>query len=138
MKRILLMVASLVLTGGIYAAELKWANNYDDALAQAKKDKKLIMVDIYTDWCGWCKKLDKDVYSNKDVQAKLEKSFVVVKINPEKSQKNAKLSKEFGTTGFPHIVFLDASGKKISEIGGYQPADAFGQSLDAVIKQAKK
>jgi thioredoxin-related protein len=95
-----------------------------------------MMIDIYTDWCGWCKKLDKDVYSNKDVQAKLTKEFIAVKLNPEKSSKNKKIAASFGTRGFPHIVFVDAAGTKLSEIGGYQPADAFLKSLEAVTKKA--
>ncbi len=138
MKKTAMILTALFLAASVRAAELKWENNYDNALAQAKKEKKLIMVDVYTDWCGWCKKLDRDTYSDKTVQEKLTKNFVTVKINPEKSEKYAKLSKEFGTKGFPHIVFLDAAGKKIHEIGGYEPAGDFSQELDAVVKKAGK
>ncbi len=119
-------------------AEVEWGHDYDAALETAKKDKKLVMVDLYTDWCGWCKKLDKDTYSDKDVAAKLAKDFVAVKVNPEKSQRNAKLSKDFGTTGFPHIVFVDANGKKVSEIDGYLPAAQFLQQLNTISEKATK
>src|SRR5271154_6266159 len=87
----------LALTSGAFA-EVEWGHDYDSALETAKKDKKLVMVDLYTDWCGWCKKLDKDTYSDKDVAAKLGKDFIAVKVNPEKSERNAKLSRDFGTT----------------------------------------
>src|SRR6266436_2389769 len=101
----------LALSAGVSAA-VDWGHDYDAALEKAKKDKKLVMVDLYTDWCGWCKKLDKDTYSDKDVAAKLAKDFIAVKVNPEKSQRNAKLSRDFGTTATPHIVFVEAESKK--------------------------
>ena len=119
-------------------ASLNWESDYDTALDKAKKNKKLVMVDVYTDWCGWCKRLDKTTYSDKTVQETLARSFVTVKINPEKSKKNAALAKQFGTRGFPHIVFLDDRGNKISEISGYRPAKDFQEFLDAVLKKAGK
>ena len=119
-------------------ASLNWESDYDTALDKAKKNKKLVMVDVYTDWCGWCKRLDKTTYSDKTVQETLARSFVTVKINPEKSKKNAALAKQFGTRGYPHIVFLDDSGKKISDIIGYQSAALFQNSLNDVLKKAGK
>ena len=127
----------LAFSSGALAA-VDWGHDYDAALEKAKKDKKLVMVDLYTDWCGWCKKLDKDTYSDKDVEAKLTKDFIAVKVNPEKSQRNAKLSRDFGTTGFPHIVFVDADGKKVSESGAYLPAAQFLEQLNKISEKATK
>ena len=139
MKRLITVtiLGFLALNAGAIAA-VNWGHDYDAALVTAKKDKKLVMVDLYTDWCGWCKKLDKDTYSDKDVEAKLTKDFIAVKVNPEKSQRNAKLSKDFGTTGYPHIVFVDADGKKVSEIGGYLPAAQFLEQLNKISEKATK
>jgi thioredoxin-related protein len=137
MKGFIAGVGLLVLTTGAYA-EVHWEKDYDAALEKAKKDKKLVMVDVYTDWCGWCKKLDKDTYSDKAVGEMLEKNFIALKVNPEKSKKVEKLSKTWETKGFPHIVFLDATGKKISEISGYQPPADFLNSLDGVVKNSSK
>jgi len=139
MKRFitLTVLGFLALNTGAFA-EVGWGHDYDAALETAKKDKKLVMVDLYTDWCGWCKKLDKDTYSDKDVEAKLTKDFVAVKVNPEKSPRDAKLSQGFGTTGYPHIVFVDANGKKVSEIDGYLPADQFLERLNKISEKAAK
>jgi thioredoxin-related protein len=64
------------------------------------------------------------------VAAKLGASFVSVKMNPEKSSEAKELAKKFGTRGFPHIVFVDGTGNKVAEIGGYVPAEQFLQQLE--------
>lgn len=138
MKRYAWMLAVMLAARGALAGEVNWQKNYDDAIAKAKQDKKIVMVDVYTDWCGWCKRLDKDVYSDKDVQGKLSKDFIALKINPEKSAKNQKLAEGWGTRGYPHIVFVDATGKKVDEINGYLPASQFGKRLEMVAQKAGK
>jgi thiol:disulfide interchange protein len=132
------MVLSLLALTASARADLSWEQNYDTALQKAQKENKMVMVDVYTDWCGWCKKLDKDAYSNKDVTAKLSKEFISVKINPEKTAANAKLAKQFGVNGYPHIAFVDKTGKKVAEIVGYLPADQFLKRLNQISEQAKK
>jgi thioredoxin-related protein len=139
MKRCITVAAVLFLALGMRVfAAVDWGHDYDAALEKAKKDNKLVIVDLYTDWCGWCKRLDKDTYSNKDVEARLTRDFVAVKLNPEQSPKGAQLARQFGTTGFPHIVFVNADGKRVYEIGGYLPPDQFLKELDKVGEQAAK
>jgi thioredoxin-related protein len=137
MKRYAWVLGTLLLSGFVRADTVQWQQDYDKALASARESKKLVVVDLYTDWCGWCKKLDKDVYANAIVSERLSKNFVTVKINPEKSSRAAQLAKQFGTRGYPHIVFVNADGKKIGEIGGYVPADEFLKKLDKVAGTTK-
>ena len=135
MKRTAYILVAVLAAAVAHAANVEWTHDYDAALKKAKTDKKLVMIDIYTDWCGWCKKLDSDVYTDKNVQEKLAKSFICVKINPEKSPSGKKLMKEFGVKGFPYIAFVDGDGNKVGEIGGYKPAKAFAAVLDSVVKK---
>ena len=139
MKKTVAVTIAVLLTwaAGAFSA-VDWEHNYDAGLERAKKDKKLVMVDMYTDWCGWCKKLDKDTYNDKGVGDKVAKDFVAVKLNPEKSPKGATLAKQFGTTGYPHIVFVDATGKKVSEINGYLPPGEFLKRLEMISDKATK
>ena len=66
------------------AQEVKWLSwNEAAELAATEKNPKKIFVDIYTDWCGWCKKMDKDTFQNAEVAAYMAKNFYMVKLDGE-------------------------------------------------------
>ena len=64
------------------STELVWYG-FEEGMEKAKREKKVLLVDAYTDWCGWCKVMDRETYKNAEVIAKLNKDFVAVKFNPE-------------------------------------------------------
>ena len=55
----------------------------EEAFTRARAERKCVLVDVYTDWCSWCKKMDRETYTNTQVRAMLEKEFLVVKLNAE-------------------------------------------------------
>ncbi|MEZ4805368.1 MAG: DUF255 domain-containing protein [Bacteroidia bacterium] len=65
-------------------ASIKWYN-MTDGYAEAKKSKKMLIIDVYTDWCYWCKVMDVQTYENAAIIEKMNKYFVAVKFNPEKN-----------------------------------------------------
>lgn len=115
-------------------AEVVWLT-YEEGLKQAAKENKHVMVDFYTTWCGWCKKLDKDTYANPKVQTILRKHYVAVKVNAEsnrsfenegKTMTEAQLaSGKYGVTGYPTIWFLKPNGEAITPLPGYVGPDQF-------------
>ncbi len=95
MKRLfsysLVVIASLVLLSFMPARkasiasdskELEWLD-FNAGMKKAAKEKKLVLVDMYTDWCGWCK-MDRDTYADPKIIEKINKHCVAVKFNPEK------------------------------------------------------
>jgi uncharacterized protein YyaL (SSP411 family) len=66
--------------------EVKW-HKFDDAIVAAQADGKHIMVDVYTDWCGWCKKLDKETYADLAVREVLAESYVSVKVKGDSGKR---------------------------------------------------
>jgi len=130
---LLFFIAALVLILP-QAYAIDWKYNFQDALKLAKSQHKPIMVDFYTDWCGWCKKLDSDTYSDPKVKAAAEK-FVCVKINAEKEQA---LTSKYAIAGFPTIVFLDRDGNLISKITGYLPPDKFLANMNKILSALPK
>ncbi|MBU4310721.1 thioredoxin family protein, partial [bacterium] len=67
MRKFLLVTLMLLITSLAYGEGIKWYENFDGGLAEAKRTGKPIMIDFYTDWCHWCDELDKKVYTNSDV-----------------------------------------------------------------------
>jgi thioredoxin 1 len=131
------VLSLLVLTASASAA-VNWENNYEAALQKAKKESKLVMVDLYADWCGPCRLLDKNTFGNKDVEGRLSKEFIAVKIDLDRSKEAEGLAKKFGANAIPHVIFVDSDGKKISDIIGYVAANEFLKQLDGVAEKAKK
>ena len=112
---------------------LKWTS-FNAGLAEAKKNDKKILVDFYTDWCGWCKRLDKDTYGNDKVAGYLKDKYVAIKVNAEsgdtvryknKVYSQSQLAQSFGVSGYPTIVFFDSNGDVINSLPGYLPPERF-------------
>jgi len=133
-KFVILTLASALLfcafSGMAIAGEINWLTSMSDGITLAKSSGKPIMVDFYTDWCGWCKKLDKDTYTNSTVQALAEK-FVCVKVDADKDRASAE---KYGVSGFPTIIFLDKDGKEIDRITGYEGPEAFAETMKKIVK----
>ena len=114
-------------------SEITW-HTFDKGLARAKAEKKVLVVDFYTDWCHWCKVMDKETYKNSDVIDYAKKNVVMAKIDAEtmeqfnykgSSYTGRQLTQMFGVNGFPATVFFTKEGDLITPISGYIPADNF-------------
>jgi thioredoxin-related protein len=140
MKRVLLPVAvllsSLLLSSARPAessGSLAW-RSWDAGLREAGASGRPILVDIYTDWCGWCRRMDADVYSRADVQDYLSRRFVTIKLDAESSRSagymgrtytSRSLASAFGVTGYPTTVFLRPGGEHLVNVPGYVKSDRF-------------
>jgi thioredoxin-related protein len=125
---------------------LGWNEGYEKSM----KTKKILLVDAYTDWCGWCKRMDKDTYSNPEVIKKINKYFIPVKFNPELKGVTYKINDQTLTgeqlhsqlahgesTGFPTVYYIFPNKKSIFLDPGYKDAQAFLQVLDIAIAESK-
>ena len=139
------------------AAGPTW-KDWNSGLKEASAAGKPVLVDIYTDWCTWCKRMDQDVYARPEVKQYLAEHFVTVKLNAEystaasyegKSYTSRTLAQRFRVNGYPTTIFLRANGSHIANVPGYVPADRFllllryigdgamdrGVSFDDFVKQ---
>jgi len=85
MKKILI-IATVLISAVTTAQEIKWMS-MNEALEAQKENPKKIFMDVYTDWCGPCKLLDKKTFANKDVANYVNKHFYAVKFNAEGTEK---------------------------------------------------
>ena len=150
----LLLLAVLVSAKGI-SQEIKWMT-LEEAVALQKKNPKKIMMDVYTNWCGPCKMLDKNTFHNKDVVDYVNQHYYAVKFNGEgkdvityngntfsnpgydparaNSRNSAhQLASYLRISAYPTIVFFDERGEVIHPIRGYQKP----QGLELYLKMFK-
>ncbi|MBL8750029.1 MAG: thioredoxin family protein [Planctomycetes bacterium] len=108
------------------AGEGAWMTDYKAAVAKAKKEKKFVLADFTgSDWCGWCIKLKDEVFSKPEFQEWAAKNVVLLELDYPKNKpqsdeikkQNEGLAKEFRIEGYPTILFLDGSGKKVGQMG---------------------
>ena len=119
-----------VATLKVAAAESAWSTDFSAAQAQAKKENKLVLMNFTgSDWCGWCKKLHKEVFSTKEFGAYAKEKLVLVEVDFPNGKKqtdalkkaNEALQEKFKAEGFPTIVVLNGEGKVAWRQVGYMP-----------------
>lgn len=147
MKRWLTIVAAVAVSAGAIAAE-GWMTDFEKAKTVAQEKKLPILIDFSgSDWCGWCIKLDKEVFSKDEFKAYAKDNLVMVladfpsdksKQSAELQAQNEKLAKEFGVQGFPTVYLLSPEGKPLANTG-YQAGgpEAYIAHVKKLIAEAK-
>ena len=115
-------------TSSAAGGAIEWVSSLDVASKRARKENKLILLDFYTDWCGWCKRLDKEVFSEVSFQ-KAASGVLAVKINAEKEPA---LAQRFQANSFPRLFFLNSDGVTIERIRGFLNLTDFTAKVQAV------
>lgn len=131
---ILLLAVAACLLHSASAYAISWKYDLLAALKEARDSGKPVMVDFYTESCGWCKKLDADTYTDSSVQRLAEK-FICVKVDADKAPETAA---RYDIPGYPTIIFLNSSGTPIERIVGYKGPASFAQTMSAVLAKAVK
>ncbi len=121
----------------------KWIEDYNKALELAKGMNRPVLVNFTgSDWCSWCIKLSKEVFTEEVFLKYAKENLVLLKLDfpkripqtPEVKAANEKLSQQYKITGFPTIIMLSPEGTEIARTG-YQPggANAYIAHLKSII-----
>lgn len=133
-----------------HAGPVKWMS-IQEAVEKSKKEKRLIFIDVYTDWCGWCKVMDKNTFSVPEVAKILNEKFWPVKLNAEQREDimfrgTTYKFRAYGNGGshefaaallndklsYPTVVFLDEDFGMIQPLPGYQKAPEFHKIIQFI------
>ena len=128
MKKLLIGLLVAGAFAKLCAAEAEWMTDLRAALAKAKAEKKMVLLDFTgSDWCGWCIKFNQEVLSQSAFTDYAAKNFVLVEVDfPRKKELGAKLKKandalqdKYKIDGFPTLVALNSRGKEVGRQDGY-------------------
>jgi thiol:disulfide interchange protein len=141
LRRLLACSAALVLAASVaHAAD--WTEDYASAIAQAKKEHKLVLLDFTgSDWCVWCQRTDKEVFATQKFKDFADQKLILVKLDFPNAKpqtdalkaQNAGLRDKYGVEGYPTLVVLDAKEKVVFSQLGYKDGGP-----DALIAQFPK
>lgn len=119
---------------------------FDEAVTAAKTSGKPILVDIYAPWCGWCRKMQAEVYTNAELQAYVKEHFEYGRLNIDDSETqhqfkeyvltSQQLGYALGAQGTPTTVFLESNGDYITRLDGYWDLDGFGKAVRYIGSKA--
>lgn len=146
-------VIMLFLFSGLTNAQTK---SFEESLKLAKEQNKKVIVDVYTDWCGWCVKMDRDSYGSTEIKDIINSNFILVKLDAEskskinyngKSYTGEELAAKFQASGYPTTVFLSSDGNiiefnydkyKMNNLPGYYNAKEFKKVLEYIRDEKYK
>lgn len=128
-----------VVAGTVVAIALAWSctdpdspwfeGGMESARQAAEERDTLVMLDFYTDWCTWCKRLERETFADPAVRDELA-AMVALKLNAEKS--GAEAAAQYGVDSYPTIVFTDPDGEEVDRILGYRGPEDFVREVQRI------
>jgi thiol-disulfide isomerase/thioredoxin len=112
--------------------EIIWTRSLSEALAKAASGNKLIIADMVTDWCGWCRLMETTTWTD-PLMKRQANDYVFLRLNAENEKDGMALRKQFHIDGYPTIMLLNADGSEFDRFEGYFPAKQFLAGLKASI-----
>jgi thioredoxin-related protein len=137
MKKIITLILLIASVSAVSGQKVKWLT-FEEAVALNETNPKKILIDVYTDWCGWCKVMDKNTFSDPIISKYINDNFYAVKFDAESSSPITFRGHTFSNNGsgtrsthelavallngkmsYPSIAYMDETNQLITAIPGY-------------------
>lgn len=102
------------------ASEAVWHERTEAAFAAARESGKLVLVDLYADWCTWCKVMDKEVFATPEFQ-RFASDYVLLRVDVEDGAEGTAIQRRYGAESLPALLLLDAQRALVGRIDGFLP-----------------
>ena len=144
MKKILIIILSLF-SVSMFSQKIKWMSMQEALDAQEKKPKKIFM-DVYTDWCGPCKRLEVDVFSTEKFINFSNENMILYKadfprntdlVSAENKTMNEQLSYRYNQTSFPTMVVINQYGTELGRKNGVYMSDSYFYFFEDIVRRHK-
>ncbi len=116
--------------GKVIPKSINWAANFEEVSQIAKSENKNMILDFYTDWCKWCRKLADSTFTDTSL-IRFSVDFVFFKTNAEK---DTALAEKYKINGYPSVILTNPSGEEIDRVVGYANAPDFMQKIKDYLK----
>jgi tetratricopeptide (TPR) repeat protein len=115
------------------ASAITWERDYEKAIERARAEKKLIVADMFTDWCELCKKMDAETFAEPRLIQKMANKYVWLKLNTETEEDGLRLQTEFAILTYPTILVLDSQGEEVDRVDRFLPATQFTEKIESFV-----
>ncbi|MCC5921252.1 MAG: thioredoxin fold domain-containing protein [Cyclobacteriaceae bacterium] len=121
---------------------IQWVS-LEEAQELTKSNPKKVFIDVYTTWCGYCKKMDRETFSNEEVINYVNENFYAIKLNAGsketvsfngKEYTEQELARAFRVSGYPTIVFVNEQFNEITPVPGFRKSKDFLEMLESFVK----
>ncbi len=136
MKKIIACCCLLLCAVEIFAEDgIQFSNGtWKEILGRAKKENRLVFIDVYTSWCGPCKKMVSEIFPRKEIGTLFNVSFINYKIDAEKGE-GVDVAKNFGVHSYPTYLFVNGDGELVYRTGGYMTSGSFMREANIALKE---
>ncbi|PYS01096.1 MAG: hypothetical protein DMG16_13875 [Acidobacteria bacterium] len=114
-------------------SSMKWERDYDKAIARAQAEKKLIIADMFTDWCALCKDMDRETFGDSKVIQTMADKYVWLKLNTETEEHGERLQQEFAILTYPTVLVLDGSGEEVDRVDRFLGPSQFMEKVRSFV-----
>ena len=137
MKKILFTLLLVIGVAVAANAQVRYTDkNLDAVREEATQQNKLVFIDLYATWCGPCKNMERNVFSQPEVGDFMAQHFIAAKYDIDKPTGSA-LAKKYGIRSIPTFLIFDTEGTLLGQITGGMPADDFIRAVEEILKKHK-
>lgn len=115
------------------SAEELWIADIRQAVALADHRERYLLVDLYADWCHWCKRLEREVFSSERFK-QFADQFVLLRVDTEDGGQGSRFMQRLGTPSLPTTLILDPRMVRVAEVQGFLPTEKMIAALESQLE----